>query len=793
MIQSLGLITDIQPVRDPYSDVPVVMAQFQPMSPVKNNLSTGAAASINALMYHTNDVQSCIDSQPNGTDTNKIYTINITETADERNTNIQMPSSNIILKQHGSNVELQNDTVNTLLDDCTAVHQKVTQAINDDTNDAKTMESVESLQPSASPEPYLLEPITGIDLINASDDELPIHQTNIINDTSIANNNGSNTYVNPLHRRVELSAYEQLQLGKRKYMYRLIDKECELFWHVDAVSNKQAKQMFIGSVDHRNHFTDTNLSNRTQRRKYQLGQSLSDTDHALQSTPSSVSTGYGELAAGSMDKLFKWLVYDAPDDYRLNNKSTFLDIGSGFGKAVFHAVLRSNCSSSIGIEYVESRHEKAKQCMAYLATRWSPSLDFSCIPEQYTEIDVENCHLYQGDACDRKYNDIINQSTHIYMFDWVFPEETHEKLIPIIDESNCQIFISYQAKRIEKLQLNNYSSIHTIKCSTTGKQSFTATIYLRHSNRINTRTIRKSVSRLIDEPSVTNKYCTGSDRNNENESEISNVNDQQPSITKHLNKSSTENSHPIDAALPSVAYNKLAHKPSNTTNKTRSKSTDDQQSTAQNKRRKSSKAQSTDDVSAYNKRAHSKHVYSDAVQPILYDTKPKPRRSLNSLSFEQHIELIIQQTANDQIHTDHQQTRKSIRSNTTDQSNKQMHNDKHTKSNQSNDSVQPTVTISDIFSSLDSSVSNDTEFDLTTDDIPIDIRRYFKHNVTDVAAPTVYTHHKSRQSFNSALSADMEAELLDRTIRMIEAREKRDATLKKHLTAKQAAANQQAI
>jgi tRNA G46 methylase TrmB len=45
-----------------------------------------------------------------------------------------------------------------------------------------------------------------------------------------------------------------------------------------------------------------------------------------------------------------------PDDYNfVSQKSTFLDIGSGFGKPNFHAALQVFPKESIGVEVVEAR------------------------------------------------------------------------------------------------------------------------------------------------------------------------------------------------------------------------------------------------------------------------------------------------------------------------------------------------------------------------------------------------------------------------------------------------------
>jgi len=46
------------------------------------------------------------------------------------------------------------------------------------------------------------------------------------------------------------------------------------------------------------------------------------------------SLGYGEITAGSFDKLLRYLVQEAPEPLRMRERSSFLDIGSGFGKVL---------------------------------------------------------------------------------------------------------------------------------------------------------------------------------------------------------------------------------------------------------------------------------------------------------------------------------------------------------------------------------------------------------------------------------------------------------------------------
>lgn len=50
----------------------------------------------------------------------------------------------------------------------------------------------------------------------------------------------------------------------------------------------------------------------------------------------------------------------------LTADSTFLDIGSGYGKVVFHTKLRTGCRRAVGIECVTARHLIAAQALDQL-------------------------------------------------------------------------------------------------------------------------------------------------------------------------------------------------------------------------------------------------------------------------------------------------------------------------------------------------------------------------------------------------------------------------------------------
>ena len=88
-------------------------------------------------------------------------------------------------------------------------------------------------------------------------------------------------------------------------------------------------------------------------------------------TDNSASEGYGEMTEGSIERLFCFLAHidqkDSSDSFTVSTPqkntatqsesqmNTFIDIGSGYGKVVFHAKLGGKYSHSVGIEYVKSR------------------------------------------------------------------------------------------------------------------------------------------------------------------------------------------------------------------------------------------------------------------------------------------------------------------------------------------------------------------------------------------------------------------------------------------------------
>jgi len=170
----------------------------------------------------------------------------------------------------------------------------------------------------------------------------------------IENNSSNPDYnVNTIKRKFSLSNLEanqekKLLQKKLKYLYKKVDSCSSLLW------------------SHDNHITGKRLRSENDQEDNKLNWKNRET----------TQTGYGEIALGSMTSLlnlfqniskliqyhcekseeFKELLLFEPEEYNMNKDSSFLDIGSGFGKPVFHSALQVGCFSK-GVEVVPARAE----------------------------------------------------------------------------------------------------------------------------------------------------------------------------------------------------------------------------------------------------------------------------------------------------------------------------------------------------------------------------------------------------------------------------------------------------
>ena len=102
--------------------------------------------------------------------------------------------------------------------------------------------------------------------------------------------------------------------------------------------------------------------------------------------------------------------------------SVFLDIGSGYGKCVLHARFRINTRKSMGIEYVGPRHTAALEMLERLVPQQSPMVSARLMAEEMIQ-------LFHGDASVPAFSDVIDEASHIFMFDVVISPEHKEAML----------------------------------------------------------------------------------------------------------------------------------------------------------------------------------------------------------------------------------------------------------------------------------------------------------------------------------------------------------------------------
>ena len=171
-----------------------------------------------------------------------------------------------------------------------------------------------------------------------------------------------------------------------------------------------------------------------------------------------MSAGYGEISKAGFHKILTYMQNDVDDELKITSNSSFIDIGSGFGKAVFHAKIVANVKTSDGVEYVSTRHIKAME----LLQKFSSTIDCSGI------------HFSQGDATQYKKFEY----SHIYCYDYIFNETTHAALLPIIEKSNCKLFVCFsKPAKLAKFGITKFDLINKFAVTTTGKQNFTVYFY----------------------------------------------------------------------------------------------------------------------------------------------------------------------------------------------------------------------------------------------------------------------------------------------------------------------------
>lgn len=277
-----------------------------------------------------------------------------------------------------------------------------------------------------------------------------------------------------------------------KGVYRYIDKKTYLDWGLTSDWSVEGprKRRSIGGDDDVAAKREREEADGDDARRAKKAKTATEEGE----DENAASEGYGEMTEGSIERLLQLLRglssadLDAPlpvrtpvkgksmsemwADLNLCEDSTFIDVGSGYGKVVFHAALSAKVAKSVGIEYVPSRAQKASEVQAELLNG-----DRAFMTDEGRElVSPPRCELEQGDATTRG----AFKFSHIYMYDRVFNEKTLALLAKQLNRSNFQVLVTYQRVELwRRLGLRNVEHVHSFTMRTTGGQNFKAYIFVK--------------------------------------------------------------------------------------------------------------------------------------------------------------------------------------------------------------------------------------------------------------------------------------------------------------------------
>jgi len=162
-------------------------------------------------------------------------------------------------------------------------------------------------------------------------------------------------------------------------------------------------------------------------------------------------------------------------DIDLTSSSSFIDVGSGYGKVVLHARLSARVAEAAGIEYVAARADMAGDALRELRSGKHAFVT----PEALALLrDAHATRLTKGDATKLG----AFQFSHVYMYDKVFSDPTTALLAAQLNASEkTKVLVSYQrAEQWRRLGLDaRFVEVASLTMRTTGGQNFKAYVFVR--------------------------------------------------------------------------------------------------------------------------------------------------------------------------------------------------------------------------------------------------------------------------------------------------------------------------
>ena len=194
----------------------------------------------------------------------------------------------------------------------------------------------------------------------------------------------------------------------------------------------------------------------------------------------SASEGYGEITQSSMSSVLSAMHnvqdLDAHD-------SSFVDVGSGYGKVVMHAALETRCERICGFEYVRARHEKAVSVLEQLCAS-APARKKSKLGLLARSLLQRRVSLEHDDALADHAN--ISIFTHVYAYDKVFSEHSLKRLAELLQQPSSSVRVLATFRKPSewtRLGLKKAEHVYSVKVRTTGHQSFTVYVMKLHTKR----------------------------------------------------------------------------------------------------------------------------------------------------------------------------------------------------------------------------------------------------------------------------------------------------------------------
>ncbi|KAK2962727.1 hypothetical protein BLNAU_2160 [Blattamonas nauphoetae] len=208
------------------------------------------------------------------------------------------------------------------------------------------------------------------------------------------------------------------------------------------------------------------------------------------------SIGYGEMQLASVQNIIEE-IQKLAEPLQITNESTFVDVGSGMGKLVYHMILATDVKESWGVEILQNRHDAARkvgpeflETIQSLETETDPSKSPSFLA-------ASPPHNSSAEIYTRPLSDIVDKTrfvcedgvrflnahrtdfSHILMFDKVFASHTYKRLCPLLNNYiSFQLLICFQKPPyLAKFGLVDVDLVGRVSIATTGSEGFSAYLY----------------------------------------------------------------------------------------------------------------------------------------------------------------------------------------------------------------------------------------------------------------------------------------------------------------------------